>query len=163
MKARGSSICPRGRGLTLVEVVCAIALLAILATIAMPLGRNAAVRRREAELRVSLATMRRAIDRYHQLASTGAIQPWDPDWEYYPPDLETLVEGIEVSSPQAGQVKVEKFLRDIPIDPMTGERDWSLRSYQMDPDDTSWDGKNVFDVRSLSTGVALDGTLYSDW
>jgi general secretion pathway protein G len=151
------------RGLTLVEMVAAIAVLAILTTVAMPLGRNAMIRKREAELRRDLSLMRAAIDRYHYAALLGAIKPWDPDWQQYPPDLETLVEGVETTAAEAGRTRVEKFLREIPVDPMTGEADWVLRSYQNEPDDTAWDGENLFDVRSASPGIALDGTNYSDW
>jgi len=152
------------RGMTLVEVVCAIAVLLILVTLAMPLARNAVQRRKEAELHHAMRIMCTAIDRYHRYALSGIIKPWDPDWEGYPPDLETLVEGVELIGTGSGaRPKVEKFLREIPMDPMTGERTWGLRSYQMDSDDDGWDGKNVYDVYSLATGTALDGTLYSEW
>ncbi|PYT07501.1 MAG: general secretion pathway protein GspG [Acidobacteria bacterium] len=154
----------RVAGLTLVEVMCAVALLLVLATIAMPLARNTVQRHKEAELRRDLNVICAAIDRYHQYAITGAIKPWDPDWEGYPPDLETLVEGVEITgTATGGRQKVVKILREIPVDPLTGERTWGLRSYQMDPDTKGWDQKNVWDVYSLSSGTALDGTSYSDW
>ncbi len=154
---------PGDRGLSLVEMAAALAVLAILTTVAMPLGRNLLIRQRETELRHALTIMRAAIDRYHQAALVGAIKPWDPDWQQYPPDLETLVEGVELTAAESGRTRVEHYLREIPVDPMTGTPDWILRSYQMDADDTAWDGQNVFDVRSSSTGTALDGTNYSDW
>jgi general secretion pathway protein G len=148
-------------GVTLVEVVCAMAVLIILTTLAMPLARNAMQRRKEAELHRALNVMCAAIDRYHRYALNGAIKPWDPEWEGYPPDLETLVEGVEVAG-QTGKQRTEKLLREVPEDPLTGERTWGLRSYQNEPDE-GWDGKNVYDVYSLSQGTALDGTNYNEW
>ena len=150
-------------GFTLVEMICTIAVLAILATVAMPLAQNAVQRRKEVELHRDLEVMCAGINRYHQYALAGAIPSWDPDWNYYPPDLDSLVEGIELNAAQSGKTQVEAFLREIPVDPLTGERSWGYRSYQMDPDDTTWDGANVFDVYSLSAGTALDGTEYSTW
>jgi general secretion pathway protein G len=152
-----------GRGITLVEVITAMLVLAVLALMAMPLGKNALQRRKEWELRRALSVMRNAIDRYHEFAVVGRIQPWDPDWEFYPPDLETLVEGVEVAGTQGGEPRVERFLREIPEDPMTGERAWGLRSYQMDPDETSWDGANLYDVYSLAPGIGLNEMPYSEW
>jgi general secretion pathway protein G len=150
-------------GFTLVEMICTIAVLAILATVAMPLARNAVQRSKEAELRRDLEVMCAGINRYHQYAMAGAIPAWDPDWDYYPPDLDSLVEGIELNAAQSGKTQVQQFLREIPVDPLTGDRTWGYRSYQMESDDTTWDGANVFDVYSLSTGTALDGSSYSTW
>ena len=143
-------------------MVATIAVLMILGTMAMPLARNAVKRHREAELRRDLNVMCAAIDRYHRYAMRGAIEPWDPDWEFYPPDLDTLVEGVELNS-SSGKPRTEKFLREIPLDPMTGDRTWGMRSYQQDPEETTWDAKNIWDVFSLSPGTALDGSAYSEW
>ena len=150
------------RGVTLVEMVATISVLFILVTMAMPLARNAVKRHREAELHRALNVMCSAIDRYHRLAQRGAIKPWDPDWEFFPPDLETLVEGVEMNSP-GGKPRTEKFLREIPVDPMTGKQEWGQRSYQQDATETTWDGQNLWDVYTLSSGIALDGSNYSDW
>jgi len=147
----------RQAGLTLLELVIASALLLILASAAVPLVRITIVRGREAELRRSLREIRNAIDRYKDMADALAFQT-EVGSEGYPPDLDTLVKGVTV----AGNRKV-RFLRRIPIDPMTGKREWGLRSVQDDPDSTGWGGNNVFDVHSTSQGTALDGTKYADW
>ncbi len=115
------------------------------------------VRSREAELRRDLREMRNAIDRYKDMADMMAFQT-AVDSNGYPPDLDTLVKGVTI----AGNKHV-RFLRRIPVDPMTGQREWGMRSIQDDPDSTSWGGDNVFDVYSKSQGTALDGTKYSDW
>jgi general secretion pathway protein G len=143
-------------GLTLVELIVTIAILSILATAAIPVARFEYKRQKERELRRDLWTMRDAIDRYKDAADKGAFQT-KVDSDNYPPDLDTLVNGVEV------QGKKLKFLRRIPVDPMTGKADWGERSMQDDPDSTSWGGQNVFDVYSKSQGTALDGTKYSTW
>src|SRR3974390_255772 len=143
-------------GLTLLELVIASALLLVLAPAAVPLVRITIVRSREAELRRTLRELRNAIDRYKDMADALAFQT-EVTSNGYPPDLETLVKGVTV----AGNKKV-RFLRRIPVDPMTGKREWGLRSVQDDPDSSSWGGSNVFDVYSQSQGIALDGTKYSD-
>jgi general secretion pathway protein G len=147
----------RQAGLTLLELIIACTLLLILASAAVPLVRITIVRSREAELRRSLREIRNAIDRYKDLADTLAFQT-EVGSNGYPPDLDTLVKGLTIS----GNRKV-RFLRRIPVDPMTGKREWGMRSVQDDPDSTSWGGSNVFDVFSTSQGTALDGTKYSDW
>jgi general secretion pathway protein G len=147
----------RQAGLTLLELIIACTLLLILASAAVPLVRITIVRSREAELRRSLREIRNAIDRYKDMADTLAFQT-EVGSNGYPPDLETLVKGLTIS----GNRKV-RFLRRIPVDPMTGKREWGMRSVQDDPDSTSWGGSNVFDVFSTSQGTALDGTKYSDW
>jgi general secretion pathway protein G len=147
----------RQAGLTLLEVIIASALLLILASAALPLVRITIVRSREAELRRSLREVRNAIDHYKDMADALAFQT-EVGSNGYPPDLDTLVKGVTV----AGNRKV-RFLRRIPMDPMTGKREWGLRSIQDDPDSTSWGGSNVFDVHSLSQATALDGTKYSEW
>ena len=149
----------RQRGLTLVELIVAFTLLLILSTIALPLARVQVKRERERELRRGLREIRTAIDRYKEASDRGLIRV-KLDSEGYPPDLEVLAEGVEVS---ASPDKKLKFLRRIPRDPMTGSTDWGLRSYQDDPDSTSFGGQNVFDVYTKSQDTALDGTRYSEW
>ncbi len=148
----------RERGFTLAELVMVAALLAILAGMAMPVAKFTVKRRKEAELRLALRQMRTAIDEYKRLSDQGMI-PVKLGTEGYPPDLEVLVEGVEL----VGQQVKRKFLRKIPMDPMTREEEWGMRSYQDEPDSTSWGGENVWDVYSLSDSVALDGTEYKDW
>jgi general secretion pathway protein G len=146
-------------GFTMVELAVVAAMIAILAAMAVPVARYSLRRQKELELRYELRVMREAIDRYKQLSDAGLI-PLQLGGEGYPPDLETLVKGVEL----VGQVKKkEKFLRRIPIDPMTGKNEWGLRSYQDEPDSFAWGGQNVYDVFSLSEGRALDGTYYKDW
>jgi general secretion pathway protein G len=146
----------RERGLTLVELIVAVAILAILAGAAVPLARTAVRREKERELRRDLWEMRDAIDRYKDAADRGAFQI-KVGTEGYPPDLETLVKGIDSNG------KKLRFLRRIPVDPMTGNTDWGLRSMQDEPDSESWGGQNVFDVYTKAQGTALDGTKYSEW
>ena len=143
-------------GLTLVELIVAVAVLGVLAVMALPMARFEAKRQRERELRHDLWDMRAAIDRYKDLADKNAFQT-KVDSFGYPPDLETLVKGVDV------QGKKIKFLRRIPVDPMTGKDEWGLRSMQDDADSDSWGGQNVFDVYSKSEGTALDGTKYKEW
>jgi len=147
---------PGERGLTLVELIVTTAILAILAAAAFPVARFQVKRQNERILRYDLWMMRDAIDKYKDAADKGAFQT-KLDSQNYPPDLETLVNGVDV------QTKKVKFLRKIPIDPMTGHAEWGLRSMQDDPNSTSYGGQSVFDVYSKSTGTALDGTKYSDW
>jgi general secretion pathway protein G len=146
----------RERGLTLVELIVAVTILAILAGAAVPLARTTVRREKERELRRDLWEMRDAIDRYKDAADRGAFQI-KVGTEGYPPDLETLVKGIDSNG------KKLRFLRRIPVDPMTGNTDWGLRSMQDEPDSESWGGQNVFDVYSKAQGTALDGTKYSQW
>ncbi len=146
------------RGFTLAELVMVAALISILAGMALPIARYTVKRQKEAELRLALRRMRTAIDEYKRLSDQGMIQI-KLGSEGYPPDLETLVEGVEV----VGQPVKRKFLRRIPRDPMTGTTEWGLRSYQDEPDSMSWGGQNVYDVHTTSEGVAIDGTKYKDW
>jgi general secretion pathway protein G len=145
------------RGFTLLELVVAAAILSILSLMALPLARATIEREKEKELRQALWEMRDAIDRYKDAADRSMFQT-KVDSLNYPPDLETLVKGVEI---QGG--KKIRFLRSIPIDPMTKSKDWGLRSMQDDPDSDSWGGQNVFDVYTKSEGTALDGTKYHDW
>ena len=144
------------RGLTLIELIAAITILAILTGAAIPVAKIRIKRERETELRHDLWEMRDAIDRYKDAADRGAFQI-KLGSEGYPPDLDTLVKGVDV------QGKTIRFLRRVPIDPMTGKAEWGMRSLQDDPDSTSWGEQNVFDVYTKSTGTALDGTKYSEW
>jgi general secretion pathway protein G len=146
----------RSAGFTIIELIVAIAVLSILAGAAIPLARNVIKREKEKELRHALWDMRDAIDRYKDAADRGAFQQ-KVGTEGYPPDLDTLVKGVDVNG------KKIKFLRHVPVDPMTGDTDWGMRSMQDDPDSSSWGGQNVFDVFTKSTGTALDGTKYAEW
>jgi general secretion pathway protein G len=143
-------------GLTLVELIICVAIVAILASAAIPVARFQVKREKERELRRDLWEMRDAIDRYKDAADKGAMQI-KADSLGYPPDLDTLVNGVEI------QDKKVKFLRRIPTDPMTGTTDWGLRSNQDDADSDSFGGQNVFDVHTKSQGTGLDGTKYSTW
>jgi len=191
-------------GMTLLELIIACAILLILASAAMPVARYTVKRQQETELRRDLREMRDAIDRYKDAADRNLIRV-EAGTEGYPPDLDTLVKGVDLTSQQGagiagattpgqplvpstgfggfgssfGQTQNQaqnnsssqgqdlirhvRFLRRIPVDPMTGRADWGKRSVQDDPESTSWGGKNVFDVFSLSSGTALDSTRYSDW
>ncbi|MGH9554366.1 MAG: type II secretion system protein [Terriglobales bacterium] len=144
------------RGLTLVELIVAITIMLVLTGAAIPMARVRIHRERERLLRMALWEMRDAIDRYKDAADRGAFQV-KVGSEGYPPDLETLVEGVDVGG------KKVRFLRRIPTDPMSGSTDWGLRSMQDDPDSSSWGGDNVFDVYTKSQGDALDGTKYREW
>jgi general secretion pathway protein G len=143
-------------GLTLVELIVTIAILASLATAAVPIARFQVKRTKERDLRYDLWQMRDAIDKYKDAADKGAFTT-KIDSNGYPPDLDTLVNGVDVMG------KKLKFLRKIPTDPMTGQADWGFRSMQDDPTSDSYGGQSVFDVHSKSTGTALNGTKYSDW
>lgn len=146
-------------GMTLLELVIACSILLILASAALPVARFTVKRQKEAELRRALREIRTAVDRYKDTADRNLIRV-EVATEGYPPDLETLVNGVKLATPQDRRIR---FLRKIPIDPMTGQANWGLRSVQDDPKSTSWGGQNVFDVYSRSVGIALDGTRYSDW
>jgi general secretion pathway protein G len=143
-------------GFTLIELIVAITIIGILMAAAVPLAKVQIKRERERELRRALWEMRDAIDRYKDAADRGAFQI-KLGSEGYPPDLETLVEGVDV------QGKKVRFLRRIPKDPMTGGTEWQLHSLQDDPKSTSWGGQNVFDVTTKSTATAIDGSHYNEW
>ena len=149
----------RTAGMTLLELIIACSILMVLSSMALPVFRYTVIRQKEAELHYDLRSMRDAVDRYKDLADQHKFRS-EVGSENYPPDLETLVKGVQLG---AGDDKRLRFLRKIPVDPMTGRPDWGLRSISDDPDSTSWGGKNVFDVYSKSSGTALDGTKYSDW
>jgi len=146
-------------GYTLAELVMVVAILAILAGVALPVAKFGVKRSKEATLRQHLREFRNAIDEYKRFSDAGLIPP-ELGTDGYPADLEVLVEGVDL----VGQVsKRMKFLRRIPRDPMTGEEEWGLRSFQDDWDSSSWGGENVFDVYSLSEGDGLNGVPYAEW
>ena len=178
-------------GLTLLELIFTIGILLILSTAAIPVFRMTVQHRKEAELRYELREMRNAIDRYKDDADKNLIRT-EVGSENYPPDLQTLVDGVTISGGNGGigvsaaavasasqlspsqslsaaggamsdMPSKVRYLRKVPVDPMTGKADWGMRSVQDDPDSTSWGGHNVFDVYTQSTGTATDGTKYSDW
>jgi general secretion pathway protein G len=142
--------------MTLVELITAITILLILVGMAVPLTRLNIKRERERELRRDLWEMRDSIDRYKDAADRGAFQI-KVGTEGYPPDLDTLVKGVDVNG------KKVRFLRKIPVDPMTGKAEWGMRSMQDDPESESWGGQNVFDVFTKSQDTGLNGTKYKDW
>jgi general secretion pathway protein G len=144
------------RGVTLVELIIVLAILSVLATAAIPAVKFEVKRSKERQLRAELWEMRRAIDMYKDVADLGGIQT-KADSNNYPPDLQTLVTGVDVKD------KKMRFLRAIPVDPMTGTTDWGLRSNQDPPDSDSFGGQDVYDVYSKSQGTALDGTKYNTW
>jgi general secretion pathway protein G len=150
------------RGFTFIELVVVTTILLVLASTVMPLAQVTMQRQREAELHRALREMRTALDKFKDAVDQGLIPQTElePANEGYPPDLETLVDGVAMANDASGRKL--KFLRRVPIDPMTKE-EWGLRSYQDDPDSTSWGRQNVFDVYTKSEGTALDGTKYRDW
>jgi general secretion pathway protein G len=151
------------RGYTFIELLIVVTILMILASAVLPLAQVTSQRQREAELRRNLREIRTAIDKFKDAVDMGQIPTTElrPENQGYPPDLETLVEGVSRANDASG-VKL-KYLRRIPIDPMTNDTEWGLRSYQDKPDSTSWGGQNVFDVYTKSGGTGLDGTKYRDW
>jgi general secretion pathway protein G len=155
----GCASCPAAkpaRGFTLIELIIATMIMLILSTMAIPLARVTIKRQRERDLRRALWDMRDAIDRYKDAADRNAFQT-KVGSDGYPPDMDTLVKGENV------QNKKVRFLRSIPTDPMTGSKEWGMRSTQDDVDSDSWGGQNVFDVYTKSNDTALDGTKYKDW
>jgi general secretion pathway protein G len=147
---------PGETGVTLIELIIVIAILSILATAVIPVVTIQVKRAKERQLRADLWEMRKAIDSYKDVADMGGIQT-KADSNNYPPDLQTLVDGVEVKD------KKMRFLRAIPVDPMTGNTDWGLRSNQDEPDATSFGGQDVYDVYTKSDGTGLDGTKYNTW
>ena len=150
------------RGFTFIEMIVVTTILLVLASTVMPLAQVTMQRQREAELHRALREMRTALDKFKDAVDQGLIPSTElePANEGYPPDLETLVDGVSVANDASGRKL--KFLRRVPVDPMTRD-DWGLRSYQDDPGSKSWGGQNVFDVYTKSEGTALDGTKYRDW
>ena len=150
-------------GYTFVELIVVAGIIMILAAAVMPLARVTAQRQREVELRAALREMRTAIDKFKDAADNQQIGSLEikAGSEGYPADLEQLVDGVAAANDATGRKL--KFLRKVPIDPMTKGTDWGLRSYQDDPDTSHWGGQNVFDVHTTFDGTALDGTKYRDW
>ncbi|MCZ6669812.1 MAG: type II secretion system protein [Acidobacteria bacterium] len=165
MERFGKWICQRRglgshKGITLVELMVCIAILGVMAGAIMPVARLSIKRQKELELRRALRKIRHAIDEYKKFDEAGLILKIGVDSEGYPTELEVLVEGVEL----VGQLgKKVRFLRRIPVDPMTKTKDWRLRSYQDDPDSRSWGRENVYDIYTTYEGTALDGTEYKDW
>lgn len=153
----------RARGFTYVELLVVTTIVLILASAVQPLARVTIQRTREAELRRVLREMRTAIDKFKDAADAGQIPTTElkANSEGYPPDLQTLVDGVSVANDATGRKL--KFLRRIPVDPIMGDAEWGLRAYQDKPDSSSWSGQNVYDVYSKNQGTALDGTKYRDW
>jgi general secretion pathway protein G len=156
---RRSQARARQAGFTLIELVVTTAILMILASVALPIARVSIQRSKEVDLRRDLLDMRNAIDRYKDLADRNQIRV-KAGTDGYPPDLETLVDGVPLAGKPGERIR---FLRKIPVDPMTGKADWGMRCVQDEPDSTSWCGDDVFDVFTQSTGTGLDGTKYSSW
>ena len=159
VRVRGARRIRMQSGMTLLELIIGCSILLVLSTAALPIARYSVWRQKEKDLHQDLQDMRDAIDRYKDAADLQQIKV-QPGTQNYPPDLETLVKGVPLGT---NGDKVIRFLRKIPVDPMTGQSDWGLRAVGDDPDSTSWGGKNVFDVYSKSTGTAMNGTKYSDW
>ncbi|HEY2906272.1 MAG TPA: type II secretion system protein [Vicinamibacterales bacterium] len=157
------NVSSRTRGYTFVELLVVATIIMILASAIMPLAKVTARRQREVELHRVLREMRTAIDRYKDAADNGLIGSLDlkVGSENYPPDLQTLVDGVTAANDATGRKL--KFLRHIPVDPMTHSTEWGLRSYQDKPDSTHWGGQNVFDVYTTFDATALDGSKYKDW
>jgi general secretion pathway protein G len=155
--------CRPHSGYSFVELLVVTSIVLILAAVAMPLARVTVQRQRELELRRTLRELRTAVDRFKDAVDTGQIGSTEikTGSEGYPPDLQTLVDGVTAANDASGRKL--RFLRRIPIDPMTRSTEWGLRSYQDKPDSTSWGGQNVFDVYTKSAATALDGTKYRDW
>ena len=160
--ARGSGL-GKDHGYTFIELLIVSTMLLILASAIMPLTKVTMQRMREIELRRDLREMRLAIDKFKDAADLGQIGATDlkAGAENYPPDLETLVKGVSAANDQTGRKL--KFLRRVPVDPITKSTDWGLRSYQDEPDSTRWGGQDVFDVHTTSDATALDGSKYKDW
>jgi general secretion pathway protein G len=151
------------RGFTFIELLVVTTIVLVLAATVVPLAEVTVQRQREVELRRALREIRTAVDKFKDAVDQGLIPSTElePANEGYPPDLEKLVDGVSVANDASGRKL--KFLRKVPMDPMTRSTEWGLRSYQDDPDSTSWGRQNVFDVYTTSTGTALDGTKYKDW
>jgi general secretion pathway protein G len=151
------------RGYTFIELLVVSTIIMILASAIMPLAKVTARRQREAELHRALREMRTAIDKFKDQADLGNISALDlkAGSENYPPDLQTLVDGVTAANDPTGRKL--KFLRHVPVDPMTHGTEWGLRSYQDKPDTTHWGGQNVFDVYTTFGGTGLDGTKYREW
>jgi general secretion pathway protein G len=148
------------KGLTLVELIVAFTIMLVLTSMAVPLARSKVRAERERELRAALGEVRDAIDKYHDLNMVGYFGPVKEGTDWYPEDLEMLVEGVKRNNAEGTKMK---FLRRLPRDPFTGKNEWGLRSDQDDSKSMSWGGQNVFDIYSKTTEKGSDGTAYSEW
>jgi general secretion pathway protein G len=146
--------------LTLVELIVAFTIMLVLTSMAVPLARSKVRAERERELRAALGEVRDAIDKYHDLNMVGYFGPVKEGTDWYPEDLEMLVEGVKRNNAEGTKMK---FLRRLPRDPFTGKNEWGLRSDQDDSKSMSWGGQNVFDIYSKTTEKGSDGTAYSEW
>ncbi|MBI3652203.1 MAG: type II secretion system protein [Acidobacteria bacterium] len=156
----------QSKGFTLLEIIIVITILSVLTAAAIPLVRNSVKRERETELRLALREVRRAIDAYKRYAEQTNNAAIPIEWKtqsFYPKSLDLLVEGFTPANTVGTSGNKIKFLRRLPIDPMTGTTEWGMRSYKDDADSNSWGGEDVFDVYSTSDGKALNGTKYRDW
>ena len=162
-RLRGRLRAESSAGYSFIELLIVVSILFVLASAAMPLARVASQRQREIDLRRNLREMRTAIDRFKDQVDAGVIPSTEvtPGSEGYPENLQKLVDGVNAAGDASGRKL--KFLRRVPVDPMTGKNEWGMRAYQDKPDSTTWGGQNVFDVYSKSEGEALDGTKYKDW
>jgi general secretion pathway protein G len=149
------------RGLSLVELIVAVAVLGVLSMLTLPLASLKIRTERQRDLRYALTTMRTAIDRYKDICDLGSFGPIKIGSNCYPESLDILVEGMTLAQDPNG-VKL-KFLRRIPRDPFTNKFEWGMRSTQDDPKSKSWGGQSVFEVFTKSEEKALDGTPYSEW
>ena len=166
LRLRKSEARNRQSGFTLLEIIIVITILSVLTAAAVPMVRNSVKRGREIELRIALRQIRQAIDRYREYRDKFGDNAIPIEWKTqsgYPKELKILVEGFIPANVVGTSGNRIRFLRRLPIDPMTGKADWALRSYKDRPDSTSWGGDDVFDVYSKSTEAALDGTKYKDW
>lgn len=151
----------RVRGFTLIEMIIVVTIIAVLAVVAVPMMETSIKREKEIELRRNLRIIRSALDEYKKFVEENKVKK-DKDTYNYPEELEELVEGLEYKD-KKGDEKLKKFLRKIPIDPMTNSYEWGMRSYQDDRDESSWGGENVWDVYTKSERKAMDGTYYKEW
>ena len=152
-----------GDGFSFIELLVATAVMLILASAALPIARVSIRRQREAELRADLRTVRAAIDKFKDYADAGRLASTELQFgaENYPASLQQLVDGVTLANDASGRKM--KFLRRVPIDPLTGSQDWGLRSYQDQATSTVWGGQDVYDIYSKADGKGLDGTKYRDW
>lgn len=151
----------KNKGFTLIELIVVVLIISVLSAVAIPMVETSIKREREVEFRRNIRTIRSAIDEYRLFVEKNKIK-LDDDRYGYPEKLEDLVEGLEYKDKKNNE-KIIKFLRKIPIDPITNSYEWGLRSYQDDPDSTSWGEENVYDVYTQSERKALDGTYYKEW